>query len=90
MREHNMPIDKPPGRLEHTQSKVPELPSIPENHRVEGWGWMVAKPSLAAVRTMRGIPTYADMRKAQVLDGLKVVEAAEVLVNIKGDNRGHR
>lgn len=43
------------------------------------WGWYATQPK----EQSKTIPTYADIRQAQVLDGLKKVRAAETLIEMK-------
>lgn len=74
-----------------THSKAPNLPTIKEseplNRPTSAYGWFVNGRATAGL-DMRRIPTYADLRQAQALDGLKVVEAAEILVKMKEGKNG--
>lgn len=70
-----------------THSKAPALPTIREAEALQkpasAYGWYVNGRAKAGLG-MRHIPTYADLRQARVLDGLKAVEAAEILAKMKG------
>ncbi len=69
-----------------THSKAPTLTTIKEGEALQkptnAYGWYVNGRAKAGL-DMRRIPTYADIRQAKVLDGFKVVEAAETLVKMR-------
>lgn len=52
----------------------------PKTTSTNEWGWLAKKPSISRVKT---IPTYADIRRQSVLDGLEKVKAAEALIDLK-------
>lgn len=70
-----------------THNKAPSLPTIPEKEvyqrRTMSYGWHVSARAIAG-KDMRRIPTFEQIRKEKVLEGLKQVEAAETLIKMKG------